>query len=107
MKNNEEFLEKVEFLLSLAVRSKTKRIRTYGDVRRLYSGSAVGGYFPPTRAIQNLKQSFVVLKIPITREIGLTFKDLQEYADFELKDYSIYPWGYKQKVITFPVPYHF
>lgn len=55
---------------------------TFRDIDRLYMGNVVGvsGYFPPSRAIQNLKQSFVILNIPITRCIALSFKECLEYA---------------------------
>lgn len=107
--SNKEFQERFKYLLQVAVDSdgfcdRYHENATFRDIDRLYMGNVVGvsGYFPPVRAIQNLKQTFVVLNISITRDIALSFKECLEYAESKLNNYSLMPWGYRKPVISLP-----
>ena len=106
--SNKEFQEQFKHLLQMAVDSdgfcNLHKNTTFRDIDRLYMGTVVGvsGYFPPIRAIQNLKQSFVILNIPITRDIALSFRECLEYAESKLNNYSLMPWGYGKPIISIP-----
>lgn len=108
--SNKEFRERFKYLLQTAVDSEgfcdryNNKNTTFRDIDRLYMGNVIGvnGYFPPIRAVQNLKQSFIMLNIPITRDVVVAFKQCSEYAESQLKNHSLMPWGYAKPVISIP-----
>lgn len=100
--NHKEFLDKVQALLKIAV--AYSNCSTLRDAERLYTGNSVGGFYTPSRAIRNLKQSYSILEIPLSRDILLDFKYCIEYADYHLKNYSLTPCGRNCEIINFPMP---